>query len=147
MVTKQVKRQIMKGIDKDKLVQLTFSLSDAETLLHWKHSKEFEYNEQMYDVVHKEITGDTIVFHCWWDNKETMLNQQLKSLVINVFSNNAAKEKTQNQLVHVVKNQFFYDVCNELVLSPELGSISFVPTTNLYSSYSIPPGTPPPRKG
>ena len=137
----------MKGIDKERLVQITLSLSDAEILLHWKHSKEFEYNKQMYDVVEKEIVGDSIVFHCWWDNEETILNQQLKSLVVNVFSKNAQKEKTQKELVHVVKNQYYYSLCNDVVSPPELGSILFITTENLYTSYSISPGTPPPRKG
>lgn len=53
----------------DKLVYLRFS-KDELADLRWEHDREFEYDEQMYDVVGLEICGDTIGYWCWLDHKE-----------------------------------------------------------------------------
>ncbi len=53
------------------MVRLKFSKTEITTKLNWKHSKEFEFNNQMYDVVDKVVTRDSIRYWCWWDFKET----------------------------------------------------------------------------
>ena len=57
------------GIDKSELVLFKFSKEETTTKLNWKHAKEFEFNQQMYDVVEKQVSKDSIHYWCWWDFK------------------------------------------------------------------------------
>ena len=52
---REIKWKMVAGIDQNELVLLKFSKEEAEKQLRWEHSKEFEYEGQMYDVVSKEI--------------------------------------------------------------------------------------------
>ena len=48
------------GIDKKELVFFEFSHTENQQKLKWKHSKEFEFNGEMYDVVKKITSTDSI---------------------------------------------------------------------------------------
>ena len=87
VVKKEIKRQIIAGIDKKELVHLKFSGSELHAELYWEHEKEFEYAGEMYDVVEKITIGDTTHFWCWPDHQETGLNQKLRKLVNDNFKN------------------------------------------------------------
>jgi len=82
MVKKEVRRHIISGIDKDGLVLLEFSRTETEPLLRWEHSREFEYDGQMYDIVDSWVVGDTVYYRCFWDRAETRLNEQLRKLAV-----------------------------------------------------------------
>ena len=70
-IRREVKRKIIAGIDKNELILLRLSEIESQTKLNWKHSKEFEFNQQMYDIVETEVKGDTIYYWCMRDTKET----------------------------------------------------------------------------
>lgn len=76
IIKREVKRQIIAGIDEDDLVLLKFSKEEAKTKLRWEHSKEFEYNRQMYDVVKTMTLGGMVYYWCWLDHEETKLNRR-----------------------------------------------------------------------
>jgi hypothetical protein len=55
------------------LILLSFKKSDIQNGkidFRWKHSKEFKYKSDMYDVVEKSETKDSISFFCYRDIKE-----------------------------------------------------------------------------
>ncbi|MBL0073270.1 MAG: hypothetical protein IPP34_16265 [Bacteroidetes bacterium] len=52
-VRKSVKWKMLEGIPANQLVCLKFSKTNVDDLLNWKHSKEFSYKEEMYDIVYK----------------------------------------------------------------------------------------------
>ncbi len=57
----------------EELMQLSFKKSDMENGnidFNWKHKREFRYNGEMYDVVEKTETQDSISFYCYRDIKE-----------------------------------------------------------------------------
>ena len=83
---REIKWKMIAGIDQNELVLLKFSKEEAETKLRWEHSKEFEYDGQMYDIVSKEIKGDSIYYRCWWDYEEPALNRKLQQLVVRVHN-------------------------------------------------------------
>ena len=70
-------RQQMKAIienspSDDVLAKIVVPLGQ-ESLLEWEHSKEFRYQDRMYDVVRTEVLPDgTQVFHCVADDDETL---------------------------------------------------------------------------
>ncbi|MBK7377976.1 MAG: hypothetical protein IPJ03_03055 [Ignavibacteriales bacterium] len=58
------------------VVKFSFSLEEINSGiegLHWIHEKEFRYNGNMYDIVKKETTGDRVIYYCFADKKEDLL--------------------------------------------------------------------------
>lgn len=102
-VKKEIKRQIIAGIDKDALVLLKFTARETETALRWHHSKEFEYQGEMYDIVDSEISGDSIFYWCWWDKAETALNKQLAQLVAQSTQQDPENTQQKQRLADFLK--------------------------------------------
>ncbi len=145
IVKKEVKRQIIAGIDKDDLVLLKFSKKEAQIKLRWEHSKEFEYNQQMYDVVETGTLGDTVYYWCWLDQKETKLNRQLEELSAQALGkDNKIREKNE-RLISFFNSLYFAASFNWNGSTPELFYRQFCLFSDLYSSITIPPPAPPPQ--
>ncbi len=144
MVQKEVKELMIPGMEKDELVVLKFTREKAQKELDWKHSKEFEYKGEMYDVVEKEIKGDTIYYHCWWDHRETELNEQLDILVAKILGNNPQKQNSRDRIVEFYKNLYFSKYkYNSSVLKKDLNPFYRFYTEN-FKSIDLPPPVPPP---
>ncbi len=143
-VRKKIKHEIIAGIEKEELVQLTFTLDETKNELKWKHSKEFEYKNQMYDIVEADTSGNTINYWCWWDHEETKLNKQLMALVDNFLNHHPKKNKQKTQFENFYKTLFYttkkeeYITCNE-----PLKHISLY--INHYRLFNNPPLPPPPQ--
>ncbi|MQP53372.1 MULTISPECIES: hypothetical protein [unclassified Flavobacterium] len=109
-VKKEVKWKMIAGIDKSELVLLKFSKEEITTKLNWKHAKEFEFNHQMYDVVEKQVSKDSIQYWCWWDFKETKLSKQLDDLLAGVFQKDSQSKEKQNKIYSFYKSIYFQSV-------------------------------------
>jgi hypothetical protein len=144
-VKKEVKWKMIAGIDKKELVLLKFSKTETTTELKWKHSKEFEFNNQMYDIVDKITTKDSVKYWCWWDFEETKLNQQLSKLLVNVYQNDIPTKEKQSQIIQFYKSLFFEQV---VAWQPFLAIRSFYNNScinNFYHYLFIKLDTPPPN--
>lgn len=146
VVRKQVKRQFLAGMNEEELVLLTFRASNLQAELRWEHSREFEYQGQMYDVVKSELKGDSMYFHCWPDHAESRLNQQIKDLVANVLNKHPQQQEHQKQLTHFFKSLYHQDLEEWSVpdMEPQILPVVFAPPL-VWSSNSIQPGVPPPE--
>lgn len=111
IVRKSIKHKIIDGIDAELLVHMSFAKSDTATMLEWKHKKEFSYNGEMYDIVERNYTKDSVNYALWWDNEETQLNKKLDQLTNNFIQGSPEKENKSSHFGFVVK-QFF---CNEKI--------------------------------
>lgn len=98
------------GIDKCELVLLKFSKTETTTELKWKHSKEFEFNNQMYDIVDKITTKDSVKYWCWWDHEETKLSKQLSKLLVGAFQSDVPSKDKKQQIVSFYKSLFCSEV-------------------------------------
>ncbi|WGF92771.1 hypothetical protein [Aequorivita marisscotiae] len=148
-IKREIKWKMIAGIDEEELVLLKFSKEETQTKLRWKHAKEFEYNGQMYDIVSKEIKGDSIYYRCWWDHDETALNKKLQKLVADAFGSDTENKNNQKHLYHYLQSFF----CTELL---DWHAASFIVPAEIYQdimhettfvSASISPPTPPPKFG
>jgi hypothetical protein len=108
-VRKSIKHKIIDGIDQDLLVHKSFSKKDTATLLQWKHAKEFSYDGEMYDIVSRTYTKDSVNYALWWDNEETQLNRKLDRLTNNFIEGSSESENKSNYFGFVVKHFF----CNK----------------------------------
>lgn len=106
-VKREVKWKMIAGIDKKELVFLKFSDREITSKLQWKHSKEFEYNQQMYDVVEKKSIKDSVYLWCWWDHKETKLNKQLQNLLTDIFQHDSETTEKQDGVINFYKFLYY----------------------------------------
>lgn len=105
-VKREVKWKIIEGIDKSELVLIQLSKSEAKERLDWEHSKEFEFEGEMYDVVEFEETADSVKYWCWWDYEETTLNKNLAAVVNNLLGNHPDKEEKEQKLISFYQSLF-----------------------------------------
>jgi hypothetical protein len=144
-IRREVKWKIAEGLPDQDLTLIKLTTSEAEKSLRWKHSKEFEYQGEMYDIVRKEQKGDTLIFHCWWDYKETKLNQELAGLVMNLMGNDEQRNAQEEKLASFLKTLYCQDSFNESTTNFKWLSKSFTPYKKNYSFFSSPPPSPPPQ--
>lgn len=109
-IKRTIKRKIIAGIDKSELVLLKFTEKEKQTELHWEHSKEFEYQGQMYDITDFQTIGDTTFYWCWWDYEETNLNKQLNKKLSESLDGNPQNQKRQLKLLNFLDSLFLHDV-------------------------------------
>lgn len=147
LIRHDVKRKMIAGLDPEELVLLKFSKLDEKTNLHWKHSKEFEYNGQMFDVVSKEIKGDSILFRCWWDHKETSLNKRLRILVAKALHQDKKSGNARRNLRFYFGILYYKEnaIWRALPNSDNTVVYQEVNRTEHLSSLQISPPTPPPK--
>jgi len=143
-VRKEVKWKMIAGLDKEEFVLLKFSKAESLSQLKWEHSNEFEYNNQMYDIVERAVKGDTIYYWCWWDHEETRLNKKLNELVAFALGNNTESKDAQKRLVNFLKSLFHPEtsVWESIVYQFEQKRTPYILN---YSSVSFPPLVSPPE--
>jgi len=124
---------------------LKFTKEEAESKLRWEHSREFEYNGQMYDVVEKQEQGDTTYYYCWWDHEETKLNLQLSELVANAMGKNPLNKDKQERLTNFLKNLYCLEKADKPLFAQTARKISPVNIHSDYSSILFSPPAPPPE--
>jgi hypothetical protein len=145
LIKKEVKEGLITSLDKEELVLLTFTEEETREKLNWKHSNEFAFNDQMYDVVKLETKGDTSYFWCWLDHEETKLNRQLKELVNHTLGNDTQNREKQKQLITYFKSLYCSTVFTWNTITPSKTEKQLCWYSDIYSSLSLSPPTPPPR--
>lgn len=135
------------GLAKEELVLLKFSKEETETKLRWEHSKEFEYDGQMYDIVSKEIKVDSIFYRCWWDNEETLLNKKLKELAAKAFDQDENKRNAHLNLHFYLWSFFCTELLNWQMIPSQKVLVLYQDFIHAkhFSSTNISPPTPPPK--
>ena len=146
-VRRSVKHRLMEGIPKDELVQFTFAKRDTSILLDWKHSKEFEYQGEMYDIVTRYYSEDSVKYDLWWDHEETALNKKLAQLTNNLINQNPVEQSKTNYIAFVIKSMLFENqqIVIKTPFQEELLYILITDQKPYYSTRVIKPLCPPPR--
>lgn len=144
-IKNEVARFIESGAINSDLINLTFSQSDASTLLKWEHPREFRFEGQMYDVVNMTFTGDSVTYLCYRDHKETRLGIERRKLIARALGHDPF-HKQQNERI---KNFFSISYLQHIlkwkspILSPAI--IHFALNIKSYALIFIVPPTPPPE--
>ena len=141
----EVDRKLSAGVDKTKLVQFRFSVSDSKTKLTWKHSREFVYQGQMYDIVEQKQDGEYILFTCYRDNKETRLEKNKEKIIAEAIGQDPARKNQSEKLTDFFKTVFSQDLFtwNPNFLQPTVFHFSLF--TIHYSLFTRAPLAPPPK--
>jgi len=84
------------GFDNDRIMKFAFSKSDITTnpnlVFDDDGENEFEYKQQMYDVINKKDIGDTIYFVCISDKDEDHLNEMFIAQILETGNNTSGKQ-------------------------------------------------------
>lgn len=140
----EVKNAILAGMPEEVLVRLAFDLKDAYRNLKWKDDHEFEYRGEMYDVVDKISAGDSVIFYCYQDHRETTLNKLIASFLSKAFTSDVPVKNHLNRLIQFF--QSFVDGPAHETLTVIQGNFFKYPPMHLSNPmevYQVPP-TPPP---
>jgi hypothetical protein len=145
-VKKEVKRRLLQGIDRSELVLLKFSEDDKNTRLKWKHSKEFEFEGEMYDVVETMLVGDSTHYWVWWDDEETKLNHTLNDLAFLAFGNRPKKQEHQQRFSQFFKSFYLHAYDPDFLYAEDESNLNPPFYPGFFHSNLIDPFVPPPEK-
>lgn len=109
-IRNEIKHSILNGIDRNKLVYFCFSKNYAQNQLEWEFGNEFEFENEMYDVVESKIKGDSVEYWCWWDKEETELNKLLHQLVAENIGNSPVNNHRIKHLKYLLKSLYSKDI-------------------------------------
>jgi hypothetical protein len=143
-IRREVKWKMIAGLDDSELVLLRFHKDATKTDLRWKHSREFEYQGQMYDIVKTQESGDSIFYYCWWDYEETQLNRKLSSLVTMAWGSNPGHNHTRLRLLSFYVSLYFNTSLSQFTF---LASVPLLRHEEklIFPTPSIHPINPPPE--
>ncbi|OAD90108.1 hypothetical protein A7A78_07780 [Aequorivita soesokkakensis] len=146
-IRREIKGKMIAYMDPEELVLLKFTKEETETKLRWEHSKEFEYNGQMYDIVSSEIKGDSIFYRCWWDYEETELNKKLKKMVALAFNQDEENRETQEIFYSYLWSFFCTDLFDWKATPSQNTEIVYQDAMhlNIFNAIKLSPPTPPPK--
>lgn len=101
--------EFMDGVqnDRDKIISLSFQLHQGKIVasdLVFEDDNEFSYQGRMYDVISTQKYKDHIVFKCYTDSKETILNKDLSDNV------DAGRDKTSQHKEDSLIKVLFQDL-------------------------------------
>jgi len=145
-VRKEVKRRIIEGIDQEELVHLVFTDSQLNSVLSWKHSEEFEFKGEMYDVVTHVKIDSMHHYWCWWDNDETELSRRLDELVTANFGTKH-QDQGQIQVLYQLFNLYHRPVHILSYCLPPNSLQTFLQDQSADSRFKSAPLLPPPELG
>ncbi len=92
------------------LAVFTFSISDLNKIEWEEKGKEFWLNGNIYDVVKKQETADSITFHCINDRQEKSLFANLEELINRQMNSDA---QSNNTSLKKFQSDYFL-ICTEL---------------------------------
>lgn len=142
---KEIKRNIIAGINKNELVLLKFSREEINTKLRWEHSKEFEYNNEMYDIVESENRNDSVYYWCWWDYEETQLNKKLDSLVRTASGMDKKNTEHAQRITNFFSSFYYSNFFETEDFKHPVSEAVFSILLFSYKSRNSIPDTPPPK--
>jgi hypothetical protein len=144
IIKKQVKEQIIAGIDRKQQVLLEFSTVASLQKLQWKNSREFSYKGQLYDIVEQGVKGNVTYYWCWKDNKESEVEKHFQDLLSKTLSKDPQKKDNQNRLNNFLKSLFYAELLHYPAFYYQV--VKFGRPQNFPCPASCPaPLTPPPE--
>ena len=145
MIRKELTVLINAGIKEKDLIVLKFTKEESETKLNWKHSREFEYNGRMYDIIEESRDGDIFVFTCYEDHKETRLNSETQTLIAKALGQDPFSKKQAERIKNLFNTFFCPDAFTWLAFQPQPSIIHYSLLTIHYLNLSPTPLSPPPK--
>ncbi len=132
-------------MDESQLIRMEFKHEEIKKRIKWHHEKEFELDEQLYDVVNIEESPDGIIYWVFADHEETFVDKQISLLLGKALSQNQQRQEKQAKLLAFSKNLFCENQTSPVPLN-QTNQMGYE-TKNTIAPYAIyfSPPAPPPR--
>lgn len=127
------------------MVRLAFTEAQMKTDLRWEHDGEFEYKDQMYDIISREVKGDTTHFYAYWDKLESLVNSKLNELITLHFGGKSNQQDNSQLVVSLVKALYVQPSAQSTTFFQTLVSTQFLEIEMIYDPKSQGVDGPPPR--
>jgi len=98
IIRKEIKSIIKNSLPTEDLVIITDIVSKPSGQMRWENKKEFWKDHMLFDVVSKEILGDTIIYKCIRDTQEEKLFAKLHEYVSDTI-NGKGTFQTKHKIV------------------------------------------------
>ncbi len=142
MVKQEVKSKLLCNLDDTDLTRLSFHKQGVSSL-NWKDIHEFSYGGEMYDVVRIETLKDSVIYWCWHDVKESIIEQQLYSLYKATFFSKPHSQRASHHLWNYLMTLFFDFPSSIKAISlnylQDLGNSVFAYLPQIYVTTPSPP--------
>lgn len=139
------KRTLLQQMPEANLTAFRFARTDAAKWLRWEHAAEFEYQGNMFDVVRKTETTDSIFLWCWWDRAETQAKQQMRQFLANLQPDNRHGLEHKKRVACFFLSLYFEETPTaQGRAGPAIISAAFPALTLLYCLKAASPAAPPP---
>lgn len=145
IIKREVAEGIERGLEKEQLVLLEFTLDEVKTKLKWRSAREFEFNHELYDLVESILDHDKILFWCWRDHQETEIEKEIKAVVFHSFKNKEKSLNLQEGPNSIPRIYLFFPSGCPLVAKPDLFSFFYISDFQTIYSLNQKPPSPPPR--
>jgi hypothetical protein len=112
----EINKLIDEDLSEDELVLFNFSKDNFEKGLkhiEWVEEHEFRIEGEMYDIVRKEITSDSVYLYCYHDKKES----KLYSGILKIFDRLPGNEASNTRNLAVINNllsEFYFSTSIEI---------------------------------
>lgn len=141
----ELRKAILSSMDNSELDILIFSNSEIGDKLNWENDFQFEFQNQSYEVAHKEVRSNTSILWCKKEVNDKTFKEELREvLVLNMAGTNDHKEH------HVYLFQWFKSLKTENAIEvPGFTEINiedyiFNYANPVYNAPTIRPQIPPP---
>ena len=105
-IKKEVNEFIQNKIEEKDIITLRFSDKEIKTRLVWKHSREFIFEGNMYDIVDQGVDGNMTWYRCYRDHKETRLYKEKEKRIARAIGNDPAQKKQSERTKQIFKTSF-----------------------------------------
>ncbi|MDX1940970.1 MAG: hypothetical protein SFU99_10495 [Saprospiraceae bacterium] len=106
-IRQEIKSHIKSGVPTYELVQVKISKINPPKDFVRIDRREFRLNGGMYDIVNQEEQGDTILYHCILDERETVLYANVEQQIKKEFTHNPSRQQQQKELLQKIPKFFF----------------------------------------
>ncbi len=141
IIKKAVKKTILAGIPEENLdvIRITETQMQNIKIFSFVEAHEFLFYGKMYDIVRSEKIGDTTIFHCIYDDKETKLIDRFADIAAGAMNKygTVLNNLLDNMLkVKVIYKAFtlFYDFITEKHIT-----LRYFSPLNTYLDVPVPP--------
>ena len=110
----EAREQVCRNLPNNKLTRIS-DIAGRDRNIHWKEKgKEFRYNGNMYDVVRTLKKGDTTIYYCYADVRESKLISEIDKQVNDYLKAHPTESQKGNNLLKKVMGLFYISTSDDL---------------------------------
>lgn len=145
IIKEEAEQSIRSGLPEKDIVLIKLSLVESKKKLIWKHDREFEFEDHMYDIVDINLVGDTVMIACYKDIKETVLKDQVEKIMAEALGHDPVHQNQTQQLKNFFQSGFQKATFNWKPAEIPFIEISYKSLNFNLSSVNLSPPVPPPK--